>query len=242
LAALLETDPALAAEVIRLANSASFGLRVRVESIAHAISLLGAARLRSVMIAATARQVFISRNRTIRKMTGALWVHSVGVAGVARQIALRGAFEDKEAPYLTGLLHDIGKPIVAVHLLELERSLNRSQQDHWIDPNDWLSIIQDLHRPVGIAVVKHWNLSDQIRKAVEDCIEYDANDRMSASNAVRFANALAKREGVYIGAADDDQIETVLMIGRSMLGLDDDAVAPLLQTLRSSAAEMDQAE
>jgi HD-like signal output (HDOD) protein len=235
-ASLLENDPVLALEVLRLANSATFAPRARIESIAHAITLLGASRLRSLLLTASARQVFVSRNRTIRDLTATLWNHSVGVATVARQIAVRAAFPDKEAPYMAGLMHDIGKPIVAIHLLDLERSVSRGLQDHWIDPNEWLSIVQDVHRPVGIAVAKHWNLSAEICKAVHDCVEFDPIERLSASNAVRFANALAKRDGVYAGNVDMEQVETVLLIGRSMLGLDDDGVAALSQALRAATS------
>ncbi|HKP56420.1 MAG TPA: HDOD domain-containing protein [Polyangiales bacterium] len=235
-AKILENDPVLALEVLRLANSASFAPRARIESISHAITMLGAARLRSLLVTASARQVFVSRNRTIRDLTAALWTHSVSVAVTARQVAVRAAFPDKEAPYMAGLMHDVGKPIVAIHLLDLERSVSRSMQDHWIDPTEWMGIIQDVHRPVGIAVAKQWNLSAEVCKAIEDCVEFDPIERMSAANAVRFANALAKREGVYPGAVDTEQVETVLLIGRSMLGLDDDAVAALAQTLRGAAS------
>jgi len=230
---LLEQDPVLALEVLRLANSASFAPRARVESISHAITMLGATRLRTLLVTASARQVFISRNRTIRELTAALWQHSIGVATVARQIAVRAAFPDKEAPYMVGLMHDIGKPIVAIHLLDLERSVSRSVQDHWIDPNEWLNIVQDVHRPVGVAVAKAWNMSAEICKAVADCTEFDPIERSSPANAVRFANALAKREGVYAGAVDMEQVDTVLLIGRSMLGLDDDGIAALSTALRA---------
>jgi HD-like signal output (HDOD) protein len=235
-AGLLEGDPVLALEVLRLANSASFAPRARVESISHAITMLGAARLRSLLVTASARQVFVSRNRTIRDMTASLWTHSVAVAVGARQVAVRAAFPDKEAPYMAGLMHDVGKPVVAIHLLDLERSVSRSQQDQWIDPNEWMSIVQDVHRPVGIAIAKAWNLSPEVCKAIEDCVEFDPVERNCASNAVRFANALAKREGVYPGTVDPEQVDTVIMIGRSMLGLDDDAVNALAATLRSAAA------
>lgn len=235
-AGLLEQDPVLALEVLRLANSASFAPRSRIESISHAITMLGATRLRSLLVTASARQVFISRNRTIRELTSALWQHSIGVATVARQIAVRAAFPDKEAPYMVGLMHDIGKPIVAIHLLDLERSVSRSVQDHWIEPNEWLNIVQEVHRPVGVAVAKAWNMSNDICKAVQDCVEFDPIERTSPANAVRFANALAKREGVYAGPVDMEQVDTVLLIGRSMLGLDDDGISALSTALRAAVA------
>jgi putative nucleotidyltransferase with HDIG domain len=235
-AGLLEQDPVLALEVLRLANSASFATRARVESISQAITLLGTTRLRTLLVTACARQLFISRNRTIRDLTAALWTHSVAVAVVSRQIAVRAGFQDKEGAYMAGLMHDIGKPVVAIHLLDLERSVSRGMQDKWIEPDDWLQIVQEVHRPVGVAVAKAWNLSPEICRAVQDCVEFDPIERGSSANAVRFANALAKREGVYAGAVDMEQVDTVLMIGRSMLGLDDDSIAGLSTALRAVAS------
>jgi putative nucleotidyltransferase with HDIG domain len=236
-AGLLEADPVLALEVLRMANSASVGSRVRIDSISHALSMLGSTRVRALLVGASARQVFVSRSRAIREVTATLWAHSVAVASAARQIAVRAGLQEKEAPYLAGLMHDIGKPIAAIHLLELERSVSRSVQDRWIDPSEWLSIVQEVHRPVGIAVAKHWHLSPAVCKAIEDCVEFDPIDRLSTANTVRFANALAKREGVYAGTFDAEQVDTVLMIGRSMLGLQDDVVDALAQAVRSSKTE-----
>jgi HD-like signal output (HDOD) protein len=149
---------------------------------------------------------------------------------------VRAAFQDKEGPYMAGLMHDIGKPVVAIHLLDLERSVSRAAQDHWIEPTEWLNIVQEVHRPVGVAVAKAWNLSAEICKAIQDCVEFDPIERASAANAVRFANALAKREGVYAGPVDMEQVETVLLIGRSMLGLDDDGIAALSTALRNATS------
>jgi putative nucleotidyltransferase with HDIG domain len=237
IAAAMESDPVLALEVIRLSNSATLGARKRIDNLQQAVVMLGASRVRSVLMTAVARAAFSSRNRTIRDVTTALWQHSVVVAATARQVAVRAGLEDKEGAYLAGLMHDIGKPVVALYLLDFERSMQRTVQDRWIDPAEWLSVVTDIHRPVGKAVAKHWNLSDAVCKSVEQCAEFDPVERLGVSNVVRFANALAKREGVYVGDYDQDQNDTVLMIGRSMLGLDEAAVNALAQTLQSSRDE-----
>jgi HD-like signal output (HDOD) protein len=97
-ATLLEGDPVLLLEVLRLANSATSAPRGRVENVAQAIMMLGEAKLRSVLLSAVARQVFVSRSRSIRETMSALWVHSVAVAAVSRQIAVRIGLQDKEVP------------------------------------------------------------------------------------------------------------------------------------------------
>lgn len=235
---LLEGDPVISLDVIRLVNSAAFAPKVPIDSLNRAVSMLGAKRLRSFLITASARQVFVSRIQEVRDILAQLWTHSVGVAVVARQVAVHAGFEDKDAPYMAGLMHDIGKPIVAIHLLELEKSVSRWQQSSWIDPYQWLSIVEQVHRPVGIAVAKRWNLPPQVAEAIQDCVEYDPGDRLSASNAVRFANSLAKREGVAVGHVDMEQVTTSLMIGRSILGLDDEAIGGMSGSLHQAVQEL----
>lgn len=231
---LLEGDPVLSLDVLRLVNSAAFSPKAPIESLQRAVGMLGVKRLRSFLITASARQVFVSRIPEVREIFSQLWAHSIGVGVVARQIAVHAGFEDKDAPYMAGLMHDIGKPIVAIHLLELEKSVSRWQQASWIDPQDWLRIVEDTHRPVGVAVAKRWNLPAQVTEAIQDCVEYDPGDRLCASNAVRFANGLAKREGVSVGGVDMDQVTTVLMIGRSILGLDDEAIEGMSKSLHDA--------
>lgn len=57
--------------------------------------------------------------------------------------------------------------------------------------------------------------------AVRDCQEYDPGDRQCVANVIRFANALVKTQGVTAGAVDLEDAGALVMIGRSMLNLDD---------------------
>lgn len=232
---LLETDPVLSLEVLRVVNSSAMATRVRIESLAQAISLLGHSRLRDALIAASVRQLFKSRVPEVRQICDSLWVHSVAVGAVARKIAVHAGFEDREAPYMAGLMHDVGKPVVGIMLLELERGMTRAKQSSWIDPRSWLEIVESVHRPVGYAIAEKWNLAAPICEAINDCVEYDASNRLSPSNAVRMANALAKREGVAAGNVDDAQVNTILTIGRSILGLDEDALDSLAKSVHEAA-------
>lgn len=235
---LLEGDPVLSLDVLRLVNSSSFAPKVPVDSINRAVAMLGAKRLRAFLITSSARQVFVSRIPEVREILLQLWTHSIGVGVVARQVAVHAGFEDKDAPYMAGLMHDIGKPIVAIHLLELEKSVSRWQQSSWIDPGAWLQIVDSAHRTVGTSIAREWKMSPQVCEAIQDCVEYDPGDRLSAANAVRFANALAKREGVAVGEIAMDQVATVLMIGKSILGLDDEAVEGMAAALHTAVDEL----
>lgn len=233
---LAESDPVLSLDILRLVNSPAFATRAEINSIARAVTMLGGKRLRTFLLTSSARQVFTSRIPEVRDIFGQMWTHSIAVGTVARQIAVHAGFEDKDAPYMAGLIHDIGKPIVGMHLLELEKSVNRWQQSSWIDPTSWLTVVEESHRQVGIAVAEKWQLSATIRDAIRDCVEYDPGERLSPANAVRFGNALAKREGITVGSMDPDQVNTILMIGKSILGLDEEAIEGMSKSLHEAVA------
>jgi hypothetical protein len=119
--------------------------------------------------------------------------------------------------------------VVATLLAEAEKTLGKKG---WLTPEQWSAVIDTCHRPLGIALAEKWNLDPEVVAAVRDCQEYDAGDRQCASNVVRFANALVKVHGLAAGAFDADDAGALVMIGRSMLGLDEEVVKRLAQGLK----------
>jgi putative nucleotidyltransferase with HDIG domain len=229
---LLEQDAVLAARVIRFASSAAYGAGV-MKSLDLAVSRLGVQKLRTLLIELSARQLFLSRDPRIGKSLKELWDHSLAVALIARDLcALSGHDTEMDTAYVCGLLHDLGKPIVAATLLEAERAVTTERGGSWIGSEFWLQVVNTAHRKVGVALAEKWLLPDEALKAIRDCAEFDSSARQSPANFVRFANAVAKREGIYAGAVDKDDTEAIIMIGRSLLDINDDILGKLTASLR----------
>lgn len=223
-AALVEQDPVLAARVSRSANSAAHSGMERARSIPQALTRLGSERLKTILIELSTQRLFESRDTRIAEACRGLWQHSLAVAMLARDVSALIGVEDTEAAYLTGLLHDVGKPAVAWGLLEAEKAVVGTRTNYWIESNVWVEVIQACHRTVGVRLAERWNLPETICKAIQDCAEYDPAERQSPANVVRFANALCKREGLYVGKVDLDDANALVMIGRSMLGVEESVV------------------
>ena len=227
----LERDPALAAQVLRTANSAVYGARQRIESMNKAVAFLGVRNLRSALVTAAARRVFVSRHPKINETLAKVWEHSVAVALLSRDVIGIAGSKDNENAYLAGLLHDVGKAVVAVYLLDFESSLSPREAETWLDFGQWVQVIEDIHRPIGAAVVEAWKLPEAVGQVITQATEYDSGERVCPTNAVRFANALAKHEGICPAGADPKEVDAVMMIGRSLLGLDDEVVDGLARGL-----------
>jgi putative nucleotidyltransferase with HDIG domain len=235
-AAALEKDPVLAARALRMASSAAFAGGTKKVTLQEALARLGTKTLKSLLVEASAQKLFVSRNPQINEQLKVLWEHSVAVGTMARDVlALTGA-ADSDGAYLAGLLHDVGKPIVATILLEVERQLTDVYQRNWIDSGEWLQVIGKVHRTVGVSLADRWQLPSPIVACIRESAEYDKGDRASFANAVCFANALAKKTGIYAGGIDADDNDAIIMIGRSVIGISDDILRTLTKGLRERVA------
>ncbi len=113
-ATAIEQDPVLTASLIRLTNSAAMATREPVKSVLSAVTKMGTGKLKTFLFEASANQLFESRDERIARSCRALWEHSVAVAMLAKDVVAFANAGDPDDAYLGGLLHDVGKPVVAV--------------------------------------------------------------------------------------------------------------------------------
>ena len=176
-------------------------------------------------------QAFCSKDERIHAAFQGIWEHSLAVALIAKEIAeqLEGRdCTDPDTVYLAGLLHDVGKPVVAALLLETEKlmSVHRSSAP-WINHTVWRKVVDRSHRNIGVAVAHRWNLPPAIGNAIEKCESYDLAVPHAPSNIVCLANAFAKVHGLYAGDFDADRVNALLIEGRKLLDMPDETLALL---------------
>jgi putative nucleotidyltransferase with HDIG domain len=119
---IIRNDQALAARVLKLANSPFFGLRARVTSISQAVVVLGLKTLKSVVIAAKTSKLL---NRQLTPygfdQTG-MWKHSISCAMISHFVAKKAKLpaDAAEELFVAGLLHDVGKTVLAPHITRFQ--------------------------------------------------------------------------------------------------------------------------
>jgi putative nucleotidyltransferase with HDIG domain len=234
---LIEKDPVLAVQVLRLCKSAAVATPEPCNTISQAISRLGAKNLRGVLVEISARRALESRDPKVTAAVKTLWEHSRAVAQLAQRVAVVSGASDPDTAYLAGLLHDLGKPVVATILLEAESQIAQRNPKLWIDFSTWIDVVQRCHRPIGLDLARKWQLPDEIQKAIEECADYDPANRLSTGNAVRFANAVAKQQGIYAGSVSAGDNDALVMVGRSLLGIDDETLTRLSHDLKEKSRE-----
>lgn len=233
-ARIIEQDPVIATRVMRVVNSAAYSRRHAVKTLEQAVSQIGVKPMRILLVEVAACQVFTSRSSGIRQKFKLIWEHCLAVGMLARDLADRlHSRVEPDAAYLGGLLHDIGKPIIGGLLLEAERKLIEELDVPWMTESLWQKTVAESHRAVGAAVAEAWKLPPDAVDAIQRCDAYDREaGPHSCGNLVRFANTLAKREGIYVGDVSGDEIIASILQGRAVLNVDEATEATLIATVR----------
>lgn len=235
-AAVIESDPVVAARLVHLANSVVFATLSKLESVQACVARLGARELAFFLMETAAKQLVECHDPRIAQICDGLWEHSLAVAVLSHDLVEALPGMDAEAAYLSGLLHDIGRPVVAEMLLDAEGRLLGKRVDHWIMPSKWLGIIMRCERTVGLAVTRAWTLPDSVVDAVAMCDQYDAARPYRLANVVRLANALAELSGHDLTVKPSEETEVRIQQGSAMLGFDVDTIAGVLAALPARLA------
>ncbi len=232
LARTIAEDPLLAAEIVHAASAAAFGAS-HVTSLVAAMNRLGAVRLMRVVVEAMARQIFTSKDPKIAAEFARILEHSVAVAKVADGLGRAVDPAIVEDAFLVGLLHDLGKVVVANTLLAAEHSLTNLDRTRWRD--DWLVCTHRLQRKVGVVLAERWRLSPSLASYLRLDDDFDASAPRSVVNVVRLANAVVKLQGLAAGPSDRDELEAMVEMGKLVCELDSDLVAEVVTEAMPSA-------
>ncbi len=108
---MITTDVAITTKILKVVNSAYFGLPRQVMNIGQAVGILGIHQTRNLVLSLGVLNALASPNARVMEMQRQFWQHSFGAAHCARSIAAvkRLAAKDQESAFVGGLLHDIGR-------------------------------------------------------------------------------------------------------------------------------------
>ena len=166
---IISIDPVLMGKVMKLINSAYYGLNQEVTSLVRAIIMLGINTVKNLALSTAVLGTFgKSEEFQVLNMEG-FWRHSLCVGVTSKLIAIRRKIDRKivEEYFIAGLLHDIGKiPLnnrLAKAYLEVMALSDRDNLTLYRAENQTLEIT---HGEVGKIVVENWKLSEEIRDAV----------------------------------------------------------------------------
>ncbi len=166
--AVIEKDPSLTANLLKLANSAFYGLRRQVGSAREALILLGNKTIVTLAFATSMGDVLRGPLAAYRLGRNDLWHHALGTALAATHLAsLAGCQETRERAFTAGLVHDIGK-------LLLNRPLKRELDQ--LPPDCSFSCLLEAetnilgfnHAEAGARLGESWNFPTYLVESIEN--------------------------------------------------------------------------
>ncbi|MCK4628178.1 MAG: HDOD domain-containing protein [Sedimentisphaerales bacterium] len=194
-AKIISRDVGMSAKIMQLVNSAFFGVGRHVSDISQAVTLLGLETIASL----TLSMHIFSQYDDIKPdgfSLSCLWDHSITVAEMARLIARSENAEKSDTGYcfLAGMLHDIGKLVLAVQVPQKYQqvlSLCSSQTKEMHEAER--EVLQTTHAEIGAYLLGLWGFSDDIITAIafHHKPAEAAATKFSALTIVHVANILA---------------------------------------------------
>jgi len=199
---VLRHDPGLTGNVLKLSNSAYFGIPSKIGSVRQAILLLGFKRLVQLVIASCVSSVMDKSVPGYDIPSGDLWRHSIAVSIAAEALVKDKKNIDVEAVFTPALLHDIGKLILGNYVkdeLEAIEDIAAKGVPYVVAEN---MVLGTDHAEVGAQILAQWAFPQDIINAVRWHHDPDypehfnlANDIVYLSNLLCNANGSGGREG-----------------------------------------------
>lgn len=228
-------DPALAARVLRAANSPLYSFERSVTTLSRAVTALGNRAVHNLVVVFAASDV-MSGKEPLSVDERAIWRHSTSVAFAAREIASELRLRTVEEAFLCGLLHDIGKMLLVRH--------DRERYDEVLaagDEREALGRERELygatHPVVGAAVADRWGLPKTVVRTIA-CLHRQSTAAPDPTlvHVVDLADTLANahESGRHVPEALDVGLSEPAMA----LGLGGDRLGAIWERSEIAALEM----
>lgn len=201
LSKIIELDPGLTSNLLRLANSAYFGGTRSISSVREAVVRLGAANLTKLLTTAGLAPIAHQEIKGYDLPPGMLLKHSITVAVSAEELARQLGLHAPEHTFTSGLLSDIGKIVLGTFLaVDAEPILVLAQDKGLTFEKAEEEVLGINHAEVGALLLDFWELPENIVQVVRwkyDPMGFPGRDL--ALDLVHVADALAKMSGIGLG-------------------------------------------
>ncbi|WP_005033457.1 HDOD domain-containing protein [Holophaga foetida] len=227
---VISTDQALTAQILKISNSAMFGMVREVTTLTQAIMTLGFSTIKSVVIASSAKNLYSRGAAGLQERL--LWEHALTAAMAGRAFGRCLRFPRAEEVFISGLMHDIGKSVMALKFPERYVSLVKTVYN---ERCDGLQLELDTfgfdHAMVGEALLHSWNLASSLEDAVRWHHDpaHAPKENQPLAALVALGNQIALDQGAGIGKPETLSAATAQAM--EVLGVTPESLEPHRETV-----------
>ncbi|HME43808.1 MAG TPA: HDOD domain-containing protein [Syntrophorhabdales bacterium] len=202
LSRVIARDPAMSINVLRIANSAFYGLPNKVKTVEHAVTMLGLKEITGLCMACETGRIFKPRPGEKHVNLHAFWLHSVATAVFSRLFSNQFRVEPQDQAYLAGLLHDIGQLILDRFLhAEYEQVVKLTYDENIPLVDAEIRVLGESHGTISGWLMDKWHLPPLLSE-IGSC--HHAVGAASAENrlivaVVSLADQAARLKGFGFG-------------------------------------------
>jgi len=162
----LSGDQAIAAKILRVANSPFYGLGRQISQLSRAVVLLGTRAVRNMVLGICARDT-LTRGADQSPEHAAIWQHSIAVAAASDLIARKAGLKVPEEAFVAGLLHDTGQLAMAIFQPDSFRTLFRQR----VTGQGFLALEREQfgvdHTEAGFRILTAWRLPEKLCRVAQ---------------------------------------------------------------------------
>ena len=236
-ASLIEKDPGMTSTLLRMANSAFYGMPRTISSVSSAVVILGFNTIRSIVLSASILSVFSSEGRVAGFNHQRFWRHSIlcaiGAKLIAKQL-MHNLMLDPESAFCAGILHDIGKLIFEQYVPEeYAKACQFAVKNKISLVKAEKEIMGITHTEIGNIISDKWALPLNLEYALVYHHDPKGSDKsLNFITAVHCADQMAHKAGADLW--DNEAIEPEWNGVYSTLGFDEDDYNICLNELKNN--------
>jgi HD-like signal output (HDOD) protein len=180
-ARIAESDPAIVARLIQVANSPLTRSTEPVNSIRDAIVRMGLSMTQNLIISLSVKQLFDTKQQILKVRMKELYDHSIEIAAISFALSKKLNCFDPDKVLLAGLIHDIGVIPVLAYIDETGLEI---QSEKEVD-----CIVAKLRAAVGLTVVKNWGFPEEMMSVVENAENWfrNSSDELDMTDIILVA-------------------------------------------------------
>jgi len=207
---VVSNDQVIASKILKIANSAFYGFAGRVNTVSHAIAVLGFSSTKNIVLTTSVLSTLNLKTPVKGFNLTAFWKHSAAVGAIAKLIAKEVAPQKQEEAFVAGLLHDIGKLILAICAPEdFAKCLKMAIHKKYLFLDAEQELLGINHTEIAAIVNEKWKLPAEFATVLTN--HHKKLDPSETSvrlvEIVKFADILAR--GMQFGHACDHSIPTL---------------------------------
>jgi HD-like signal output (HDOD) protein len=236
---IVSGDQALASKVLRIVNSAYYGLSRQVNSVGQAVLILGIQQIRTITLSVGSISAFSSRGPVDSDGMRRFWQHSFATAAACTALCSKLNVDRKTSDEIStiGILHDVGRMFFFCNFKpSYQKLVQKALQNGTTYENEEYAFLGDTHAGIGAIVADKWELPETIVEGIrlhEGPFEVD----MPKATAILAVADWMNKQYYYEGPAPIASIDPELL---EALGLSEEELQEIGDRVRAKVDEASQ--